>query len=69
MRDNRSCRHPDRDNPKMLCGYPLPCPHHTVLVHAGKDPPTVEIPVTSDAMKSPARERIGDIVRAIKKKS
>ena len=22
------CIAPDRDNPKLTCGYPLPCPHH-----------------------------------------
>jgi hypothetical protein len=26
------CRHPDRHNPKLVCGYPLPCPFHTVIV-------------------------------------
>lgn len=23
------CRQPDRDEPALVCGYPLPCPHHT----------------------------------------
>ena len=22
------CRKPDRHEPKLVCGYPLPCPHH-----------------------------------------
>lgn len=23
------CACPDRHEPKMVCGYPMPCPHHT----------------------------------------
>lgn len=26
----KTCDKPDRDVPKIKCGYPLPCPHHTV---------------------------------------
>jgi hypothetical protein len=26
------CRAPDRDVPGIKCGYPLPCPWHTVVV-------------------------------------
>lgn len=22
------CTEPDRDSPKLICGFPLPCPHH-----------------------------------------
>jgi hypothetical protein len=65
MPEHRTCRHPDRDEPRIMCGYPLPCPWHTAVIHADKDPVTVEIPVTSDAMMSPARERIGEVARAV----
>lgn len=58
-----TCRHPDRDTPKLMCGYPLPCPWHTAIIHADRDPVTVEIPITSDAIRS--RGRIGDIARAV----
>jgi hypothetical protein len=52
-----------------MCGYPLPCPYHTVIIHADKDPVTVEIPAQSDVLKSPrVRGRIGDIARAFEKK-
>lgn len=61
-----TCRHPDRDCPKLMCGYPLPCPWHTVVIDTERE--TVTIPFQSDAIKSPARERIGDIARAISKK-
>lgn len=27
---SRYCDRPDRDAPGMRCGYPLPCPWHTV---------------------------------------
>ena len=23
-----TCQAPDRDSPRLVCGYPLPCPHH-----------------------------------------
>ena len=33
MRTKRlTCQHPDRDCPKLKCGYPMPCPHHTVTL-------------------------------------
>lgn len=24
------CQAPDRHEPRLTCGYPLPCPHHNV---------------------------------------
>jgi len=65
MSEHRTCRSPDHDNPKLLCGYPLPCPWHTVLINADAEPATVTIPVTSDALKSPAREIVGAVARAV----
>ena len=44
--ERRTCNKPDRDVPSIVCGYPLPCPYHTVTVHADKNPPTVEVPAT-----------------------
>jgi hypothetical protein len=64
MSEHPTCRHPDRDVPKFMCGYPLPCPWHTVIIDASTDPATVTIPVTSDALKSPVRERVGAVARA-----
>lgn len=32
----RYCRANDRHEPSLECGYPLPCPYHTVVV-AGVD--------------------------------
>lgn len=40
------CRHPDRDVPGIECGYPLPCPYHTVVIDTTGPVPTVTRPVT-----------------------
>lgn len=44
-----TCNHPDHDEPRITCGYPLPCPWHTAVVHADREPATLEIPATADA--------------------
>ena len=65
-----NCKHPDRDVPKLVCGYPLPCPYHTVLINADAKPvPTLTIPVTSDAAKSmTVRERLASIGVVVQRK-
>ena len=63
-----TCQHPDRDVPKLTCGYPLPCPWHTVRIEAPGGlhaPAVVVIPITSNAMRLPARERLGEVAAAI----
>jgi hypothetical protein len=35
VRIGLTCRQPDRDEPRIVCGYPLPCPHHTAVLVAG----------------------------------
>ena len=30
MVDQETCQKPDRDEPRLVCGYPLPCPHHNL---------------------------------------
>lgn len=30
------CERPDRHEPRIKCGYPLPCPHHTVISESGR---------------------------------
>lgn len=47
------CKKPDKDFPEMICGYPRPCPYHTVIIHADKEPPTVEIPATIPEAANP----------------
>ena len=39
------CQHSDRDNPNLICGYPLPCPHHTVVIDMEER--TVTVPADS----------------------
>lgn len=64
MSAHRTCRHPDRDCPKLMCGYPLPCPHHTIII----DKDAVHIPLDSDVLKSErATQRVGDVAKAVRK--
>jgi hypothetical protein len=51
--DHRTCRHPDRDVPKLMCGFPLPCPWHTAIIHADRTPPTVEIAIARAVKRRP----------------
>ena len=30
--ERRNCTQPDRDEPGLVCGYPLPCPWHTIMI-------------------------------------
>ena len=55
-----TCRHPDRDCPKLLCGHPLPCPWHTATIDLTHEPPTITIPITSQAAYA-NRGRLADI--------
>jgi len=36
MKELGLCTQPDRHEPKLVCGYPLPCPHHTIVVEEEK---------------------------------
>lgn len=58
------CERPDRHRPSLICGYPLPCPYHTVIIDTEADPPTLRIPITSEP--DHALRRLKDIARAIK---
>ncbi len=55
------CNKPDRDSPETICGYPIPCPWHTVLIDISPNPPTVTIPVTFPEAANPK------ILRKLKK--
>jgi hypothetical protein len=42
----RFCNKPDRHEPKLTCGYPLPCPHHTAIIDTtDPDDTIVEVPL------------------------
>lgn len=59
------CDKPDRDVPKIKCGYPLPCPHHTVIVDTTGEAVTVTTPIHSKA--EAARGRLLQVGSAIKR--
>lgn len=33
MKERGLCTNPDHDNPNLICGHPLPCPHHTLVMN------------------------------------
>ncbi len=49
LKDACRCTAPDRDESKMLCGYLLPCPYHTVIIDVSDDPAVIRIPLTAKA--------------------
>jgi len=60
-----TCKHPDRDSPKLMCAHPLPCPWHTVIIDTSANPPTITFPITSNAIHH--REELAEIADALKK--
>lgn len=60
-----TCKHPDRDCPKLMCGHPLPCPWHTAKIDLTKNPPTIEIPITAEAAWN-NRSRLAEIATKLK---
>ena len=44
-----TCTAPDRDVPKLKCGYPLPCPWHTAIIEVSEDNAELRIPITAKA--------------------
>lgn len=67
---NQYCNKPDRDaikrnpNTKMECGYPLPCPYHTIVIDLTESP-TTTIPPNNKLDKT-TREHVSEIVNALK---
>lgn len=58
-----TCQQPDRDAPKLTCGYPLPCPWHTAVIVPGKGfvapagAPTAELKQIADALAPEPKKR------------
>ena len=46
MTEKTHCSRPDRDSPGILCGYPLPCPYHTVQIDTVGDVVRLIVPVS-----------------------
>jgi hypothetical protein len=40
-----TCLRPDHDVPGLVCGHPLPCPRHTVVLDLSRGPATLTIPL------------------------
>lgn len=59
-----TCNQPDRDVPAIKCGYPLPCPHHTLVIEPAKS--EITIPkgrrITASALK-----RVDQVTRVLSK--
>ena len=47
------CQKPDRDVPELVCGYPIPCPWHTVIIDTTGEPATITIPATVSEAANP----------------
>lgn len=60
-----TCERPDRDAPKLVCGYPLPCPHHTVVV----DIQARQVTLPPEVHPTPRLiQRFGNIIDALEEK-
>jgi hypothetical protein len=67
-KDEGFCSHPDKDCPGIKCGYPLPCPYHTIEMTIKENGTDTDIPtLTSDkAMEQLDRlSEIADIIREV----
>ena len=59
-----TCRQPDRDCPKLMCGHPLPCPHHTAILDTTTEPPDLRIPMTAKAALH-SRKHLAEVLEVI----
>lgn len=53
MSERLYCKRPDHDISSLVCGWPLPCPWHTVTIDTRSEPPTVTIPATAAPQINP----------------
>jgi hypothetical protein len=60
-----TCEKSDRDVPGLVCGYPLPCPHHTAVVMEVR--PAGEAPEIRSRVPLPTKtvQRLDQIGRAL----
>ncbi len=63
----KTCRHPDRDMPKLLCGHPIPCPYHTAVIDLADNPPSIKIPITSEVAWN-NRSKLSQIAQVLENK-
>ena len=61
-----SCQKRDRHAKKgrgLVCGYPLPCPHHTWVIDLAKN--SVTMPPEATAVSTKAIRRIDEVMDAL----
>lgn len=61
-----TCRQPDQDCPKLLCGRPLPCPYHTAILDTTREPPEIKIPVAATGALN-SRRILAEVLEVITK--
>ena len=68
MNERKYCKQPDRHVPEMICGFPLPCPYHTVIIDTTAKPvPTITIPATNPKVADKKTlQRLKDIANVLK---
>lgn len=65
MTERKYCNKPDRDVPTIKCGYPLPCPWHTIIIDITGGKPIITIPDEANINKKQLK-RITEIADAFK---
>ena len=58
------CTRPDRDAPGLTCGYPLPCPWHSVVAEVKGGNLVITVPCTGE-LEALQLDQITQIVAAI----
>ena len=64
MKSQLLCKRPDRDIAKMVCGYPLPCPHHTYTLEPDG---SVVVPPSALTPKRRVLRRLRNINRVVRR--
>jgi hypothetical protein len=60
--ETKTCQQPDRDCPPIICGHPLPCPHHTLVIDATKHPAVIS---GAEGLPPSVRQKIQQIADAM----
>lgn len=58
-----TCKQPDRDEPRLVCGYPMPCPHHTITIDVIRNTLTVPLSGRLAGKETPSREAFDPLSR------
>ncbi len=43
LHPRKTCQQPDRHEARIVCGYPLPCPHHSIFVMLEMSAPLAKV--------------------------